>query len=163
MENPFVVRSVFPLSLWSDYRKDSAMEQLYKRCRYCENLHEPSFFHKESWKCNNCRNSERRSARANAPQVEFKHKLSYRYKLSVEEYAWMLYSQDFRCLICRGHVSDVGHLNVDHDHACCSGRKTCGKCTRGLLCATCNKRLGFFENDFPKFSSYLARFDREKV
>jgi hypothetical protein len=30
---------------------------------------------------------------------------------------------------------------VDHDHTCCPGEYTCGKCVRGLLCDDCNKKL----------------------
>jgi hypothetical protein len=49
---------------------------------------------------------------------------------------------------------------VDHDHSCCPGRKACGKCIRGLLCANCNQGLGKFKDD-PKLLrnaiDYLAR------
>ncbi len=31
---------------------------------------------------------------------------------------------------------------VDHDHRCCPGRRSCGKCIRGLLCHKCNLLLG---------------------
>jgi hypothetical protein len=31
---------------------------------------------------------------------------------------------------------------VDHDHSCCPGRQTCGKCVRGLICRQCNTAFG---------------------
>jgi len=36
---------------------------------------------------------------------------------------------------------------VDHDHKCCSGKRTCGKCIRGLICQDCNRGLGAFHDD----------------
>jgi hypothetical protein len=31
--------------------------------------------------------------------------------------------------------------HIDHDHDCCPGSYTCGKCVRGVLCAPCNRTL----------------------
>lgn len=31
---------------------------------------------------------------------------------------------------------------VDHDHECCRGVASCGRCVRGIVCHTCNGRLG---------------------
>jgi hypothetical protein len=41
--------------------------------------------------------------------------------------------------------SETEGLEIDHDHACCPKRPTCGKCTRGLLCDRHNRAIGFFE------------------
>ena len=52
------------------------------------------------------------------------------------------------CPIC-GKMVDVSNpkgFAVDHDHACCSGKVTCGKCVRGLLCSGCNTGLGAFRD-----------------
>ena len=38
-------------------------------------------------------------------------------------------------------------IAIDHDHACCNGRFSCGKCVRGLICLLCNSGLGFFMDD----------------
>lgn len=46
--------------------------------------------------------------------------------------------------------------HVDHDHRCCSGVKTCGKCVRGVLCAGCNQGLGQFEDDPKRLLSAIA-------
>jgi hypothetical protein len=35
---------------------------------------------------------------------------------------------------------------VDHDHECCSGYKSCGKCVRGLIHRRCNFVLGYAED-----------------
>ena len=37
--------------------------------------------------------------------------------------------------------------DVDHDHSCCPGSKTCGKCLRGLACQKCNQGIGQFGDD----------------
>jgi hypothetical protein len=48
-----------------------------------------------------------------------------------------------RCAICQREAE----LCVDHDHACCSGTYSCGKCVRGLLCRSCNSGIGMFGDD----------------
>jgi hypothetical protein len=40
-----------------------------------------------------------------------------------------------------------GGFHVDHDHACCPGTRSCGKCIRGMLCNRCNTGLGMFLDD----------------
>lgn len=68
--------------------------------------------------------------------------LRYKFKLSREQYEAMVEQQEGKCLICQ---KPTEKLNVDHDHSCCPGRKTCGKCVRGLLCKDCNTTLGHHE------------------
>ena len=52
---------------------------------------------------------------------------------------WMYESQDRACAGCRTPRADVD-LEVDHDHQCCPGTRSCGRCVRGLLCRSCNAR-----------------------
>lgn len=48
------------------------------------------------------------------------------------------------CYICDRNRGNC----VDHDHACCPGKISCGKCVRGLICNPCNKGvLGHFRDD----------------
>ncbi len=61
------------------------------------------------------------------------------YGLSNADYEKLLQLQHYRCGICGIHQKEVYHtLAVDHDHST-------GK-VRGLLCTTCNVRLGVLEN-----------------
>jgi hypothetical protein len=63
--------------------------------------------------------------------------LRYRYNLSASGYTRLLASQSGGCAIC-GIKPGSKRLAVDHDHACCPGRRSCGGCIRGLLCKRCN-------------------------
>jgi len=61
------------------------------------------------------------------------------YGRSLAEYNALLEKQDFRCAICRKHVSEFSKaLHNDHNHVT-------GK-LRGLLCHKCNLRLGHLED-----------------
>lgn len=68
-----------------------------------------------------------------------------RYHVDAVGYEELLATQENRCAICRGGFPGRGP-SVDHDHQCCPTRPTCGECTRGLLCNTCNIKLGVLEN-----------------
>lgn len=78
------------------------------------------------------------------PDQRKKHALQARHKLSLERYTEMYEAQQGHCLICGEH-HEV--LHIDHDHNCCSGIRSCGKCVRGLLCRKCNTGIGFFKDD----------------
>ena len=49
---------------------------------------------------------------------------------------------------------------VDHDHKCCSGSKSCGKCVRGLVHWRCNLVLGYADDDpdlLQRAAAYLVK------
>lgn len=48
-------------------------------------------------------------------------------------------------------------LVIDHDHDCCPGERTCGKCFRGMLCHPHNVALGMFQED-PAMLRKAARY-----
>lgn len=91
------------------------------------------------------------------------HKIKSKYKLTKEQYDLM--AKD-GCYIC----SSKEFLNVDHDHSCCPGLKSCGKCVRGIVCGSCNTSLGKLErgtialtNELkPKLYQYLIDFETRK-
>lgn len=65
--------------------------------------------------------------------------LKCRYNITIEDYDQMLLDQNGVCALC--FKQDTFRLSVDHDHRCCAGNKSCGKCVRGLLCRPCNAAL----------------------
>lgn len=74
------------------------------------------------------------------------------FHLTVEQYDGMLAAQGGVCAICKQPETHqhrgrgmVVSLSVDHDHRCCPGKTSCGKCVRGLLCDRCN--VGRFPDD----------------
>lgn len=85
--------------------------------------------------------------------------LRVRYGISPEEYQILLAKQDGVCAICGGPPKGKRRFSVDHDHKCCPGEITCGRCIRGLLCITCNVQLGTYENAewTVRADNYLAQ------
>lgn len=85
------------------------------------------------------------------------------FRLDYAEYQRMFSAQDGRCAICGNAETRAsskfgnssGRLAVDHDHSCCPGTRSCGKCVRGLLCRACNSGLGQFGDDAARIKAAL--------
>lgn len=87
-------------------------------------------------------------------KIDRSDKLRRHYNITPVQYDTLLYKQGGVCRICSmpetlidNRTGEVMSLAVDHDHSCCPGTKTCGKCIRGLLCARCNTAIGLLEDD----------------
>lgn len=73
------------------------------------------------------------------------------YGIPRDRYIQMLAAQDERCAICRtDDPGGVGRWHIDHDHACCPGGNSCGRCVRGLLCSACNTGIGLLGDDIAR-------------
>lgn len=97
-------------------------------------------------------NKERRNARR--LELYYENKLrelaaarKYLYGLTAEDLDALMAAQGGVCAICGSQPDPVRGLDVDHDHACCPGKQSCGKCIRGLLCNSCNLAIGKLRDD----------------
>jgi hypothetical protein len=84
-------------------------------------------------------------------------RLKSEYGITLERYDAMLITQKGVCAICGKANANGKRLSVDHDHKCCAGKKSCGKCVRGLLCEICNPALGLL-NDSPELFLNSIRY-----
>lgn len=115
-----------------------------KQCTKCKVTKNISEFYKDSRSksgiqsmCKDCFKEWQQSD--TGKKVARKAHLSYKYKLTLEEYDELLKEQNYCCAICGTNIKecDTGsgnHLAVDHCHST-------GK-VRGLLCTPCNILLG---------------------
>jgi hypothetical protein len=88
--------------------------------------------------------------------VRKEYQLVAKYKISLDEYKRR---SETGCEICGINLNN--NLQVDHDHNCCNGIITCGKCVRGIICPGCNMAVGKYEegllrNDNPKMAMIEA-------
>jgi len=93
--------------------------------------------------------------------------LRLNYHKSIEWFETELAKQNGVCAICRNPEvrktpkREIKSLAVDHDHKCCPGPRSCGKCVRGLICEKCNHALGQTSDDpaiLESAISYLRRY-----
>lgn len=85
------------------------------------------------------------------------------YGLTQPQFEAKVAAQGGLCAICQEPQTK---WFVDHDHSCCPGRKSCGKCVRALLCHGCNNGLGGFKDDKVRLQravSYLEEYEWRKV
>jgi hypothetical protein len=99
-------------------------------CRRCERYLDKSSFWKTNTYCKDCSKLIGHSANLK------------RFGMTVDDYITLEKSQNGVCAICKNPEQNKNRLSVDHNHACCPGTTTCGKCVRGLLCSNCNTFLG---------------------
>lgn len=74
-------------------------------------------------------------------------KQASKYGVSVEFLLELEQRQGGRCAICGEPESKPWRLSLDHDHACCPGKTSCGRCVRGLICDAHNRMLGLAADD----------------
>jgi hypothetical protein len=76
----------------------------------------------------------------------------------------LLREQGGVCAICG--TDDPGTSQgwaIDHDHSCCDGADSCGKCVRGVLCMGCNTGLGNFKDDPERMRRAIEYLRRPKL
>lgn len=107
-------------------------------------------------------NAKGKIYRKQNPEKTRARRLKYMYNITIDQYNKMLEAQNHVCAICFGKNDNTGYpLFVDHDHSCCPGGRSCGKCVRGLLCNDCNFAIGAFKDNpdnFDKAKEYILEF-----
>lgn len=127
-----------------EYRGGRVFKQLvvtetHKQCRICEEVKPYSQYSgtkraKESY-CTECK------------KFMGTERVLKKYGLTVDSYMKMFNEQNGVCKICQKPEPNGKRLAVDHDHSCCSGTRSCGRCIRGLICFKCNTALGMVNDD----------------
>ena len=85
---------------------------------------------------------------------DYKRKFT-RHGLDEPTYLKLLNKFDGKCHACQ----DRDGNNIDHDHSCCPGSYSCGKCVRGVLCIQCNTSLGLMNDDVDKIKKLIQYID----
>lgn len=94
-------------------------------------------------------NRKNRLGYRNNLQDRKQHRLKFRYNITLEQKEQMLVNQNYRCKCCGcdlGLLNEKG-INIDHDHGT-------GK-IRGILCGSCNRALGFMEENIDKIQGLI--------
>lgn len=90
------------------------------------------------------------------PDWQWRQYLWTKYHITPERYLELLEAQEGVCAICKRPPGER-RLHVDHDHSCCpAASKSCGKCVRGLLCFSCNSKIGWLETFHSSITPYLT-------
>jgi len=116
-----------------------------KKCSYRVDL-EKSRATRRAWKE---RNRERHQF------LQRRSWLKQMYNMTPEQYDALLTAQNNACALC-DKSADERRLAVDHDHNCCPGKRSCGRCVRGLLCTQCNRLLGWVDARRERIDNYCA-------
>jgi hypothetical protein len=84
-----------------------------------------------------CATHDRAKTLAAKEQAHARH-VERTYGITKELYDLLYRLQGGKCYVCQISTGKARRLAVDHDHRCCPGPKSCGKCVRGLACGHCN-------------------------
>jgi Recombination endonuclease VII len=100
--------------------------------------------------------------RPKAIETARRYHLKKTYNISIDEYNRLFTKQRCECAICQESIKTNRNFAIDHNHKCCPGKKSCGKCIRGLLCNRCNTILGLGDDSILLFQSIIAYLERTK-
>lgn len=119
--------------------KDNSFDKRGKRCADCKNSKAAR------WVKNNPEKAYKAARRFIEAGKARKHRLKKQYGLTEDQFNSILHEQGGVCAICK-RQSDK-KLAVDHNH------KTMKM--RGLLCASCNRGIGYFKENVESLTSAI--------
>ena len=93
--------------------------------------------------CRSCNTEYKRLWLKAAPGRHKANQLWTQYRLRPIDIDHLLEVQRESCALCFRGISDA--YDIDHDHSCCPGPVSCGKCIRGLICHGCNIMVRMLE------------------
>lgn len=71
-----------------------------------------------------------------------------RYSMGPQDLHALYLKQNGLCYLCWDPLPEnLVKAAIDHDHACCPGTTSCGKCVRGIACSSCNRLIGIARDD----------------
>lgn len=81
--------------------------------------------------------------------------------LTLEQIKELSGNQGHVCAVCK--MPSKFTLQIDHDHKCCPGVYSCGRCVRGLLCISCNRALGLFHDNPEMLAAAISYLVNSKA
>lgn len=148
-------------------RKDRKIDERGQECAECDSYKLWEHFYDDK---TNLKVGKRATCIVCVMEKQTARLLKKNFQISIEQYNYMLEQQNGVCFLCHEKETRISfgsespdRLAVDHWHGCQEGhspKNGCPKCIRGLLCASCNRGIGCFE-DKPRlaglFQHYLRR------
>lgn len=117
--------------------------------------------------CLICTEKYRRRWRKTHSAVHLQHIKSYTASRKGVSAKWVkaqVAAQGGCCARCHEPFRNSKDTQIDHDHSCCPGRRSCGSCVRGVICWQCNQRLTLaYCTDHPKDVYLLAYSTRRAM
>lgn len=145
-----------------------------KRCNACKEVKDISLFGVNRttrdglmYQCKECNTKRVREYNESRVTTPVRQAQWEKHGMSLVEYEALAEEQGRMCPICVTSFEDVKtSLCIDHDHSCCGGIYSCGKCVRGILCGECNRSLGLLRDDVDSLERavvYLARMSAREA
>lgn len=78
-----------------------------------------------------------------------------KHRLTKDTFDELIFKFNGKCHACKTNSA----TSIDHDHSCCSGSYSCGKCVRGILCHNCNSSLGLLKDSRQNIIGLLQYID----
>lgn len=99
-----------------------------------------------------------------SPEKAAEQHFRHRYGLTLEQRDQMAVDQGGLCYLCdQPFPDDKRRIHTDHDRACCSGSRSCGKCIRGLACEGCNTAIGSLGEDPDRIRRVADNLERANI
>lgn len=144
--------------------KDPEQARAYRRRRYKENsqVREMNALKNRQYRSNPENREKLKKWRekyraSNAGKMMTRKHLLAKYNLTFETYDSLLKQQSGVCLFCSEPPDQGINMDIEHDHTCCNGAYSCGKCIRGIVHHGCNGIIAIIENQMGRFESYITR------